>query len=177
MYNKKEIIIIISIISLSVFLGFLPSIINNSKNEEEIVLEDNNELINIKIIGELKVEELNIEIIKGLTYGYIISRINLYLNDYSKIDEDKTKRYYEDSVIIINSLDINKEYNIDNTDLININEATKDELITLYGIGEKRASVIIEYRNSKKIESFVELRELLGVSNEVINHIKEKATL
>ena len=177
MYKKKEIIIIITIISLSIFLAFLPSIINN-KNEEEIIEEkDDNNLINIRIIGEIKVDELNIEIPKGFTYGYIISKIGLYLNNYSVIDNNKLNKYYEDSVIIIESLDTNKEYNIDSINLININKASKDELVKLYGIGEKRSEAIIEYRSNKKIESFEELKELLGVSNEVISNIKEKATL
>ena len=60
---------------------------------------------------------------------------------------------------------------------ININVASTDELITLYGIGEKRAQAIIDYRKNKKIESFSELKELLGVSDEVIINIKDKAVL
>ncbi len=36
---------------------------------------------------------------------------------------------------------------------------------------------LIEYREKKEIESFTELKELLGVSDEVISAIKEKAIL
>ena len=66
---------------------------------------------------------------------------------------------------------------IDLSDFININTASASELTTLYGIGDKRAILIIEYRKNKKIESFEELREIIGVSDEVIKRIKEKAIL
>ncbi|MBO5711197.1 MAG: helix-hairpin-helix domain-containing protein, partial [Acholeplasmatales bacterium] len=54
---------------------------------------------------------------------------------------------------------------------------TKDELLTLYGIGEARADKIIEYRINDRIDTFNELRELLGVSNEIISKIKSQAVL
>ena len=181
MKRKKEIIVIILIIISTLILAFLPMLINNLKKEEENIIESKApSTINIKITGELKVDELNIKIPYGYSYGYIINKIELYLNDYSIIDNNKTKRYYEDSVIIIESSDIKiNDDDINNIDSnkININLASIDQLTSLYGIGEKRANAIIEYRKNKKIESFTELKELLGVSDEIINHIKEKAVL
>ena len=180
MKRKKEIIVIILIIISTVLLAFLPMIINNTKSSNDDIVETKKpSTINIKITGEIKVNELNIKIPYGYSYGYIINKIELYLNDYSIIDDNKTKRYYEDTTIIIESSDIKINDNnttIDSTK-ININEASIDELTSLYGIGEKRANVIIEYRKNKKIESFTELKELIGVSDEIINHIKEKAVL
>ena len=49
--------------------------------------------------------------------------------------------------------------------------------MSLYGIGDKRSDAIIEYREKKKIESWDELKSLIGVSDEVIKAIKEKAVL
>ena len=149
-----------------------------NENEDDIIKEEEKLTINITIKGELKVDELKIKIPYGYSYGYIINKIELYLNKYSVISNDRTKRYYEDSVIIIESNDTNNTKSIiDNTGKININTALEDELVTLYGIGDKRAKAIIEYRKIKKIETFTELKELLGVSNEVIENIKEKAFL
>ena len=181
MYKKKEIIIISAIISLTIFLGFLPMIISSCDNKKyEIVeKEEKSDYLSITIKGELNVDKVNLEIPYGYSYGYIISKIKPYLNQYSIIDKELTKRYYEDSIIIIYSSDINNEIveAIDNSNLININESPKDDLTKLYGIGTKRADAIIEYREKKKIESFTELKELLGVSDEVISAIKEKAIL
>ena len=182
MYKKKEIIIISAIIGLTVFLGFLPMIISscdNKKDDEIVEKEERNDYLSIIIKGELNVDKVNIEIPYGYSYGYIISKIKPYLNQYSIIDKELTKRYYEDSIIIIYSSDINNEIveEIDNSNLININESPKDDLTKLFGIGTKRADAIIEYREKKKIESFTELKELLGVSDEVISAIKEKAIL
>ena len=182
MYKKKEIIIISAIIGLTVFLGFLPMIISscdNKKDDEIVEKEERNDYLSIIIKGELNVDKVNLEIPYGYSYGYIISKIKPYLNQYSIIDKELTKRYYEDSIIIIYSSDINNEIveEIDNSNLININESPKDDLTKLFGIGTKRADAIIEYREKKKIESFTELKELLGVSDEVISAIKEKAIL
>ncbi len=179
MRRKKELIIIILIVVVTIFLAFMPMILSKkNENEDDIIKEEEKLTINITIKGELKVDELKIKIPYGYSYGYIINKIELYLNKYSVISNDRTKRYYEDSVIIIESNDTNNTKSIiDNTGKININTALEDELVTLYGIGDKRAKAIIEYRKIKKIETFTELKELLGVSNEVIENIKEKAFL
>ena len=179
MRRKKELIIIILIVVVTIFLAFMPMILSKkNENEDDIIKEEEKLTINITIKGELKVDELKIKIPYGYSYGYIINKIELYLNKYSVISNDRTKRYYEDSVIIIESNDTNNTKSIiDNTGKININTALEDELVTLYGIGDKRTKAIIEYRKIKKIETFTELKELLGVSNEVIENIKEKAFL
>lgn len=179
MYKKKEYIIIGIIISITIFLGFLPMMISSSKNkEEEIKTEEKNEYLSIIIRGEINTNEVNLTIPYGFSYGYIISKIKPYLNQYSIIEKDLTKRYYEDTILIIYSLDINNEIEEPlSNELININTATKQELTSLYGIGDKRADAIIEYRKVKIIESFTELKELLGVSDEIIKAIKEKAVL
>ena len=181
MYKKKEIIIISAIISLTIFLGFLPMIISSCDNKKDEIVEkeEKKDYLSITIKGELNVDKVNLEIPYGYSYGYIISKIKPYLNQYSIIDKELTKRYYEDSIIIIYSSDINNEIveEIEVNNLININESPKDDLTKLYGIGTKRADAIIEYREKKKIESFTELKELLGVSDEVISAIKEKAIL
>ena len=176
MYKKKEIIIIIFIIIITIFLAFLPKIINLS-NEEEVTTDYQDNQIEVKIKGELIVEELNIIVPKGSSYSYIISKIKLYLNDYSVIDSNLSNRYYENTTIYIESNDFKDTTNIDNIGKININEASYSELLTLYGIGDKRANKIIEYRMTNKIDSFETLKKIIGVSNEVIEAIKEKAFL
>lgn len=192
MYKKKEIIFIISIISITIILILLPVLINNihfnKKNKKEIIdsiTESNNELLNIKIEGEIfnlvdgkYVNYVYIEIPKGYTYGYIINKINIFLTKYSVIDNNRLKEIINDNQIIyIDSKDYNKNIELNNSDKININLATKYELMTLYGIGDKRSDTILEYRLKSTINSFDELQKLVGVSDDVIERIKEKAIL
>ena len=179
MYKKKEIIIIILIITLTVFLALRPSLISSCHKDEIIEKEEiKEEFLNIKIEGELTEDNLEIKIPYGFSYGYIISKIEPYLNDYSIIDSDYTKRYYESTTIIIKSSDNNNEsYNESYDNKININTASKDELMSIKGIGDKRASLIIEYRDINKITSYSELQSLIGVSNEIIEIIKGKTII
>ena len=172
MYKKKEIIIIVIIILITIFLAFLPKIINNKKENIDI---DNNNYIEVEVTGELKVSSIKIIVPKGVSYLYIISRIQIYLNEYSIIDDIDT-RYFIDTKIKIESYDFKE--NIDsNIDKININEADLKDLVTLPGIGKKRAEAIISYREKDKIKSFDELKKIIGVSDEIITNIKEKAIL
>ena len=182
MYKKKEYLIILLIIGLTVFLGFLPMIISSNESKEDEIVEKEDErkdILKITIKGELNVDYVNLEIPYGFSYGYIISKLKPFLNQYSIVEKELTKRYYDDTTIIIKSSDIDNEIEEEIIDVnyININLDSKDMLTKLYGIGSKRADAIIEYRENKKIESFQELKELIGVSDEVISTIKEKAIL
>lgn len=198
MKAKKELIIIILIVITSLVLVFLPMIINNpNNNSNNEVIETTevktNNTITITVYGEITYQPINsinddeitntlsFECMSGITYGEIINRIDNYLTGYSIIDDDLTKRYFDSSKIYIkssNTIDIEEEAIDNNIGKININTATVDELDDLPGIGIKRASRIIEYiKTNGKIESFSELKSLIGVSDEVIELIKEKAFL
>lgn len=176
MNRQKEIILIISIIVLSIFLAFLPKMCSSKNTSEEETINIDNQ-IKITIKGELKIDSLELELPKGVSYGYIISKIELYLNDYSIVNTNFNLRYYENTTIEIESSDNQNDKTDDNIGKININKASFNELIGLYGIGEKRANKIIEYRMNKQIETFDELKKIIGVSNEIIEAIKKCAFL
>lgn len=57
---------------------------------------------------------------------------------------------------------------------LNLNTATKDELMTIKGIGEKKAEQIITFRKSKKIENVDELSNLKGFGPKLILNIKNE---
>ena len=128
--------------------------------------------------GDEIINEKVIEIPVGESYGYILSFAYQYRTSCSDFRGDLTKRYYEDTVIIIPST--NESLDVDDSigeDQININTASKKELESLKGIGPSRSKKIIDYRRKKKIESFSELKELLGVSDGLIEEIKKQAIL
>ncbi len=180
-YKKKEIIIIIFIIGITLGLALIPNITKLfQSNKENISTEDEDVLsrkryVTLYISGELLIEELVLKIPYGYSYGNIIKMLEPYTNEFSVIDYDSTQVFYEDTRIDILSKDDLKEQT--SNEKIKINEASKNELVQLYGIGEKRADKIIEYRKTKVINSFEELRSLIGVSVDVLEKIKTKAIL
>jgi len=57
---------------------------------------------------------------------------------------------------------------------IDLNQASKDELMSIKGIGEKKAEKIIEYRKTKEISSADQLVEIKGFGPALIKNIKEE---
>ena len=55
---------------------------------------------------------------------------------------------------------------------IDLNKATKKELMGIKGIGEKKASLIIELRKKEPIKNVESLRKLKGFGPKLINEIK-----
>ena len=66
------------------------------------------------------------------------------------------------------------EYDADTYGLININTATKDELMLLENIGEKTAEAIIEYRTSQAFKKPHDLVNVYGIGEKTYEKIKDK---
>lgn len=64
------------------------------------------------------------------------------------------------------------------SNLVNINQADENELMTLPGVGKSKAASIIEYRNKNgnftKIE---DIMKITGIKEGVFNKIKDKITI
>jgi competence protein ComEA len=63
------------------------------------------------------------------------------------------------------------------TKIVNINTATKEELLTLPGIGESKANNIINYRESFSFESIEQLKEVSGIGDALFEKVKDYITI
>lgn len=68
-----------------------------------------------------------------------------------------------------------KKENVQNEDnnLVNINTATKEELMELNGVGEARADAIIEYRKKNKFKSIEDIMNVSGIGQALYDKIKD----
>lgn len=60
---------------------------------------------------------------------------------------------------------------------VSINSATKEELMTLSGIGEKTAEKIIAYRETQKFSSIEDLKNVSGIGDSIFEKIKDFITI
>ncbi len=57
--------------------------------------------------------------------------------------------------------------------MINLQTASKEELMSISGIGAKRAAAIIRYRKTHKIKSADDLLNIKGIGKNVVNNVKK----
>jgi len=56
---------------------------------------------------------------------------------------------------------------------INVQKASKDELMCIKGIGEKKAASIIKYRKSHKLKSAEDLLEIKGFGKALVKNVQK----
>jgi len=62
--------------------------------------------------------------------------------------------------------------------LISINTATKEQLMTLTGIGESKAQSIIDYRTTNGLfKNITDLKNITGIGDSIFDKIKDYITL
>lgn len=82
----------------------------------------------------------------------------------------------EDENALINGACITNENN--ETNLININTASLEELIKIPGIGEKKAQDIIDYRNQNgSFNTIEDIKNISGIGDSLFDKIKENITV
>jgi len=73
--------------------------------------------------------------------------------------------------------DILHLYNNENEGKININNASKEILMSLSGIGEVYAGRIIEYRNKQQFTAIEEIKNIEGIGDKTFDEIKDSITV
>ena len=139
---------------------------------EEVLIEEEEEIF-IHISGEVNYPGLiklskgqrlyeAIDIAGGMTEKADLNQINLSL---ALNDQDK---------VYIPSKDENVNFiQTNSTPLININTASKEELMTLSGIGEKTANSIIEYREKNGFNKIEDIMNVPGIGEQKFLQIQE----
>lgn len=109
------------------------------------------------------------------------SVIKIYTNEEIN-DHNKVEVIYEyiekecECPVISNDACLENDNKSDK--LININQATKEDLLTLSGIGDAKANSIIEYRiNNGEFSKIEDIKNVSGISENLFEKIKEFITV
>ncbi len=148
----------------------------------------------VKKPGVYKVSEKNIvkdviDMAGGLKSTAVTSNINLskkvtsemviYVYTKSELTTAKTTKIISDEKILITTEPMKDESNSDQNTrkLININVASKTELMTIPNIGESKADSIIIYRTENKFNKIEDIMNVSGIGESVFAKIKEFITV
>ncbi len=172
--KKGKVRLIVGVCVLSfIVIGFILG------NNEEVVSAIDN--MSTPIYDDCIVEikgEVNREGIYSIKSSARVNDLIILANGFTKHADTSSvnlaEKVSDGMVIIIPKLDdVNQ-----NDDKININTASKDELMKLNGIGEAKAVAIISYRVSnngfKKIEDILNVS---GISERIYTNIKDQITV
>ena len=187
-YNRKELLI--------GFLIFLALINFFYKNDNKEVLEENivsniekEEVVSSKsIIVDIKGEVNSpgtYELTEDERVKDVIDKAGGLTSKANVDDINLSEKVKDEMVIVIPSND-NKEEKIETKtgyvitknneskdNKVSINTATKEILMTIKGIGEKKAESIIEYRNKNgKFNSIDEIINVSGIGKSIFDKIK-----
>ena len=180
---------------------FKEDIINEEKEEDigdDIISNGNKVVVDIKgMVVNPGVYEVDsfcrvndvIMLAGGLQDGADTSLINLakIVEDemtiiiYSK--EEILEKYKEEICIcecpeITNDACININTNSELEKVVNINSATKEDLMTIPGIGESKAEGIIKYREENgKFSNIEEIKNVSGIGDSLFEEIKKLITV
>lgn len=94
------------------------------------------------------------------TIGDVLEKLeieNVYGFDQTIVLESQTVFYIPDA----------------NLDLISLNNATMDELMTIKGIGPKTAQKIIDYRNQSPFKTIEDIQNVSGIGEKTYLRIRE----
>ena len=164
--------------------------IKNDEEGEENTEEDikENQIIMVHISGEVYspgLVELEagsrvidaVELAGGLKKDADIDRINLAKK---LVDEEKIyvpKIGEEETPIEISAVGMSNNTNANTNGQIDINTCTKEELMSLPGIGEVLAQRVIEYREQNPFKTIEDIKNVSGIGDKKFESIKDLITV
>lgn len=139
--------------------------LNNIENSNEDIIVHIDGAVNNPGVYTLKVGSRVDDIIK-LANGFK-NNANTKIVNLAKILNDGEKIYiYTNDEEIIENI-------VNNSKTININNCTKEELMTLPGIGVSIANRIMEYRKNKSFNKIEDIKNVNGIGESKYNSIKD----
>jgi len=159
------------------------------KNEESIAVSDENKVITVDVDGAVKnpgvyefVEGDRIEdaIIKS---GGLLENADTKIINKARLLSDEEKIYIKEvgeenfDIEMIDSSVYNTSGTVEKSDKININTASKEQLMSLDGIGEVYSQRIIDYRKKVKFSSIEEIKQIKGIGDKTFEKFKDKITV
>lgn len=153
---------------------------NKSQQSEDIKVHINGQ-INREGVYEVKEGDRLDDLIKqagGLSPDADSNSLNLAmkLEDQMKIYIPNKNEILNENSTNIDQL-VSKPDSISENGKININTASKEELMTLPNIGDKRAQAIIEYRDTKKFETIEEIKNVTGIGEKFYQAMQDLITV
>lgn len=102
--------------------------------------------------------------------------IDTCINNNQSVIENESNLSEEQTIINYDKEE--KPEETKNDQKISLNKATKEELMTLSGVGESKALKIIEYRNDNgEFKSIEELKNVSGIGDSIFEKIKDNITI
>ncbi|MDD4066559.1 MAG: helix-hairpin-helix domain-containing protein [Clostridia bacterium] len=139
--------------------------LNNIENSNEDIIVHIDGAVNNPGVYALKVGSRVDDIIK-LANGFK-NNANTKIVNLAKMLNDGEKIYiYTNDEEIIENI-------VNNSKIININNCTKEELMTLPGIGDSIANRIIEYRKNKSFNKIEDIKNVNGIGESKYHSIKD----
>lgn len=93
-------------------------------------------------------------------------------------DVDNSVCIKEDEIVLDKDVDEINETNTNDDNKVSLNKATKEQLMTIKGIGESKANDIINYRQENgEFKSIEDIMNVKGIGNALFDKIKEYITV
>lgn len=187
---KQNLIFIVGALIIGVFLFFMkeddepldldPVVANSTVVEDEgSELESSTEDVLVDIKGEINnpgVYELKYD----ARVNDVIELADGFTKKANESDVNLAQKVHDEMIIIVSSTEVDSSSESSNqttsnqTDKININYATQEEVETLTGIGPSKAQAIIDHRDENGLFTTVEdLLNISGIGEKTLENIKE----
>ena len=186
--NDKSLLIKMGVIVLVILIAFMIRISNNKNNDITIEASSNSDEVvettmYVDISGEVKHPGVY-QFETGTRLYEVIDKAGGLTKNADKNSINQAEFIEDGEKVVIPTLTGSEETYSDtegnesnSNGLINLNTASKEELMNITGVGEVIAGRIIEYRNSTKFKSIEDVMNVKGIGNATFEKMKSQITV